>query len=105
MKRCFYRRLQIELGGLMQGFERDFIREFCTSVLVSGDLEREAALVMELVAGKTLREAADSLGMSYYSARTHIANASGWAGLRPQTDLVRVAAGAVSTVPKVNGMD
>jgi len=57
---------------------------------------REAALVMELVEGKTLRETADSLGMAYNTARTHIANATGRAGLRSQTDLVRLGTAFLS---------
>ncbi|MDX5593374.1 helix-turn-helix transcriptional regulator [Pseudovibrio sp. SPO723] len=57
---------------------------------ILGTTDKQTKLILELAKGRGLRESADSLGISYNTARNHIQNAAGRAGLNSQTELVRV---------------
>jgi len=54
-----------------------------------GLTERESLLVQQLVLGSSLREAADTLQISYNTARNHLASATSKTGARSQADIVR----------------
>ncbi|MDX5593373.1 helix-turn-helix transcriptional regulator [Pseudovibrio sp. SPO723] len=55
-----------------------------------GLTHKQSQLVLGLANGATLRETADSLGMSYNTARNHMQNATGRVGVNSQTELVRL---------------
>ncbi|WP_417667821.1 helix-turn-helix transcriptional regulator [Roseibium sp.] len=64
-----------------------------------GISKRESELVQELIAGCTLRDATDRLGISYNTGRNQLASAQSKAGCRSQTDLVRKATQILARLP------
>lgn len=54
-----------------------------------GLTQRESLLVQELIQGASLREAADKLEISYFTARNHLASATSKTGSRSQSEIIR----------------
>jgi len=60
---------------------------------------RELDLVVKLIAGQSLKEAALELGISYITARNHLSNVTRRNEMRSQSDLVRQVTQALAQVP------
>jgi len=54
-----------------------------------GLTERECLVIQQLILGASLKEAADTLEISYNTARNHLANATSKTGAHSQADIVR----------------
>ncbi|WP_306142319.1 helix-turn-helix transcriptional regulator [Roseibium sp. MMSF_3412] len=54
-----------------------------------GLTERECLVIQQLILGASLKEAADTLQISYNTARNHLANATSKTGAHSQADIVR----------------
>lgn len=54
-----------------------------------GLTERECLVIQQLILGASLKEAADTLQISYNTARNHLASAASKTGARSQADIVR----------------
>lgn len=54
-----------------------------------GLTERECLVIQQLILGASLKEAADTLQISYNTARNHLASATSKTGARSQADIVR----------------
>lgn len=64
-----------------------------------GLTERESAVVQQLINGSGLREAADVLGITYNTARNHIAAVTDKIGANSQTAVVKMGAQILSRLP------
>lgn len=61
-----------------------------------GITEGESRLLQELISGRTLRESAGQLGISYHTARNQLASTTSKTGTCSQTEIVRLASQLLS---------
>lgn len=64
-----------------------------------GLTERESAVVQSLIDGNSLRDAADGLGITYNTARNHMAMATDKTGANSQTAIVKMGTQVLSRMP------
>ncbi|PVB59622.1 helix-turn-helix transcriptional regulator [Labrenzia sp. 011] len=66
---------------------------------MTGVTLQQARIIKHIVSGRTLREASELLGISYNTARNHIAMAQQRLGVNSQVELVNIVQGAISISP------
>ncbi|WP_428642631.1 helix-turn-helix transcriptional regulator [Roseibium sp.] len=65
--------------------------------------QRESELIQQLILGSSLKEAAERIGISYHTARNHLASATSKTGSRSQSDIIRRGTQILSRVGDGNG--
>jgi len=72
-------------------FDPDEVLKTSDRILAAalGLTQRESLLVQELILGASLREAADRLEISYFTARNHLASATSKTESRSQSEIIR----------------